>query len=89
MPNLQVDLATLFDPTVLSVAHATKRSLSNAHNQSEMLRRRRRAWAWHTDGQPHAWRQRVYNFSSNATATLGPMEIHTFELELQVGVTGQ
>ena len=83
----QVDLATLFDRKMLSVAAATKRSLTNAHSQSELLRRRRRAWSWHTAGEPHAWRQLEYNFSSHATATLGPMEIHTFELELQSGPT--
>ena len=83
----QVDLATLFDRKMLSVAAATKRSLTNAHSQSELLRRRVQAHAWHTAGEPHAWRQLEYNFSSNATATLGPMEIHTFELELQSGPT--
>jgi len=79
----RVNLATLFDPAVLRLERASRRSLTNSHNESELMRRRQRAKAWHTSGQPHAWRQLTYNFSADATVTLGPMEIHTFELELR------
>ena len=80
----QVNLATLFDPAVLRLEGASRRSLTNSHNESELMRRRQRARAWHTSGQPHAWRRlNVYNFSADPVVTLGPMEIHTFELELR------
>ena len=79
-----VNLATLFDPALLRLAGASRRSLTNSHNESELMRRRQRARAWHTSGQPHAWRRlNVYNFSADPVVTLGPMEIHTFELELR------
>ena len=90
----QVDLATLFDRKMLSVALATKRSLTNAHSQSELLRRRVRAHAWHTAGEPHAWRQLEYNFSSNATAAsprsqvLVHVDTYGYELEAMGLATG-
>jgi len=68
----------------LRLEGASRRSLTNSHNESELMRRRQRARAWHTSGQPHAWRRlNVYNFSADPVVTLGPMEIHTFELELR------
>lgn len=79
----QVDLGRLFDPRALSIALAQRRSLTNTHDQGEMLRRRQRARAWHTSGHQHAWRRLQYNFSRNSTVTIGPMEILTFELVLQ------
>ena len=61
----------------------SRRSLSNTHDEAELMRRRRRARAWHTSGQPHAWRRLTYNFSADPVVALGPMEIHTFELQLR------
>ena len=78
-----MDLARLFDRKLLSIAAAHRKSLTNAHNNSEMLRGRRRR-ARLTGHHPHPWRRLVYNFSANSTAFLGHMEIHTYELELEL-----
>ena len=50
---VSVDLSRLFDPAVLRVHGARRRSLTNAHDEREMMRRRQRTRAWHTSAQPH------------------------------------
>ena len=84
----QVDLAQIFDRKILPIKFAQRKSLTNAHSQTELLRRRQRARSWHKSGEPHAWRALRFNYSTNTTMTLGPMEIHTFELELRQGEFG-
>jgi len=81
-----VDLAALFDPKVLVVTAAHEVSLTNNQNKSQILAQRARNMLWRTADhtpQPHAWRALPFDFQTNSTVLLGPLEIKTFVLTVQ------
>lgn len=84
-----VDLAQMFDPSVLSIAHAREVSLTNNQEKSEILKKRRSNLQWKTDdtSAPYPWRATVFDFTKNSTILLGPLEIKTFILELKTSST--
>ena len=73
----------LFNPQDVKV------ELSLTANQNASAIRARRAAAaaaWRAEGAaappPHAWRSAQFDWATNATVALGPLEIKTFELTI-------
>ena len=65
------------------------KELSLTANQNASAIRARRAAAaaaWRAEGgaapPPHAWRSAHFDWATNATVALGPLEIKTFELTI-------
>lgn len=60
-------------------------SLTANQNKSAILERRRRALQWNTNATatPHPWRALAYDYHTNSTAVLGPLEIKTFLLQVE------
>lgn len=78
-----VNLATLLNPSLVTVSAAREMSLTNNQEKSRILAQRKMNTQWPTSKhapQPHPWRQAVFDFKKNTTVTLGPLEIKTFVL---------
>jgi hypothetical protein len=53
-----VDLASLFNPSVIAIKSATEVSLTNNQNKTAVMARRAQSEMWHQNGeQPHSWRK--------------------------------
>ena len=81
------DLSTLFDPAAIVIKEAVELSLTANQNASAIRARRAAAAAtWRAEGgaapPPHAWRSAHFDWATNATVALGPLEIKTFELTI-------
>jgi len=80
-----VDLGQMFDPRILSIAHAHEVSLTNNQEKSNILKKRSSNLEWRTENTPvpHPWRAVVFDFTKNSTIVLGPLEVKTFILKLE------
>ena len=78
-----VDLATLFNAsTAFKITNAEEYSLTANQPKAEIMRKRKRARAWHKDTvESHPWRLLApLDFTADSKVVLGPLEIKTFLL---------